>query len=373
MRSFVYESLPGRVIFGLGSIVRAPTEGDRLGRSHILLIYDPSAASIAKELAARLGRRIAGEFTDIRQHTPIETVLAARKAAASAGADCVITIGGGSTTGFGKAITLESGIDMIAIPTTYAGSEMTPIYGITADRHKRTGRDPRVLPKVVIYDPELTTSLPPATTGASGINALAHCVEALYAEEENPITSLIAEEGIRALARGIPASVREPKDLAARSDALYGAFLAGAALAVVGMAVHHRVCHVLGGSYGLPHAETNAVVLPHSVRFNQDAAPEAMRRVAIALAVDDPASGLFDLAVAVSAPTSLESLGMRYEDLDEAARIVAESPLWNPRAVEVAGIRELLEDAYWGRRPSSREPTTIGASTKWRSVPTKRG
>ena len=367
MRSFVYESLPGRVIFGLGSISRAPAEVERLGRTHVLLIYDPSTAATAQELAVRLGRRIAGEFTDIRQHTPIETVLAARKAAADAGADCVITIGGGSTTGFGKAIALESGIDTIAIPTTYAGSEMTPIYGITADRHKRTGRDLRVLPKVVIYDPELTTSLPPATTGASGINALAHCVEALYAEEENPITSLVAEEGIRALARGIPASVREPANLAARSDALYGAYLGGAALAVVGMALHHRVCHVLGGTFGLPHAETNAVVLPHSVRFNQDAASEAIGRVASALGVDDPATGLFDFAVAVSAPTSLESLGMRYADLDEAARMAAEPPLWNPRPVEAAGVRELLEHAFWGRRPLSREATTIGASS-WASA-----
>ena len=367
MRSFVYESLPGRVIFGLGSIGRAPAEVERLGRTHVLLIYDPSAAGIAKELAVRLGRRVAGEFTDIRQHTPIETVLAARNAATDAGADCVITVGGGSTTGFGKTIALESGIDTMAIPTTYAGSEMTPIYGITADRHKRTGRDLRVLPKVVIYDPELTTSLPPAVTGASGINALAHCVEAMYAEEENPITSLIAEEGIRALARGIPASVREPANLSARSDALYGAYLAGAALAVVGMAVHHRVCHVLGGTYGLPHAETNAVVLPHAVRFNQDAAPAAMSRISQALAVDDPASGLFDFAVAVSAPTTLEALGMRHEDLDEAARLAAEPPLWNPRPVEAAGIRELLEEAFWGRRPSSRDASAVGASANWSS------
>jgi alcohol dehydrogenase class IV len=363
MKSFVFESLPGRVIFGLGSIGLAPAEVERLGRARVLLIYDPSSAVVAKQLAARLGGRVVGEFTDIRQHTPIETVLAARKAATDTRADCVITIGGGSTTGFGKAIALESGIDTIAIPTTYAGSEMTPIYGITADRHKRTGRDIRVLPKAVIYDPELTTSLPPAATGASGMNAMAHCVEALYAQGENPITSLIAEEGLRALARGIPASVREPTDLAARSDALYGAYLAGAALAVVGMAVHHRICHVLGGTFGLPHAETNAAVLPHTVRFNQDAAPRAMERVARALAVDEPASGLFDFAAAVSAPLSLESLGMRHEDLDETARMAAEPPLWNPRPVEVAPIRELLEDAFWGRRPSSREPASVGAVT----------
>jgi maleylacetate reductase len=362
MRAFTYEALPGRVVFGVGSIERAPAEVERLGHKRVLLVYDPSSKQVAKDLAVRLRGAVAGEFTDIRQHTPIAAVEAARRAAKEAAADCVLTIGGGSTTGFAKGIALEQDLDSIAIPTTYAGSEMTPIFGITSDGQKRTGRDLRVLPKTVIYDPALTVSLPASVTAASGMNALAHCIEALYAEEENPITSLIAEEGIRALARGIPASVREPGNLQARSDALYGAYLAGAALAVVGMALHHRICHVLGGTFGLPHAETNAVILPHAVGFNQPAAPEAMARAARALGVEDAPDGLFDFALKVSAPTSLRSLGIRHEDLAEAARLIADGAHWNPRPVNAAQIAELLEEAFQGRRPQSHEITVSGTS-----------
>jgi alcohol dehydrogenase class IV len=325
----------------------------------VLVVTDPATKPVADDVIADLGDRFAGVFTDIQLHVPAEAADQARQAAADAGADGVLTLGGGSTTGFGKVIVLEAGIPLIAVPTTYAGSEMTPIYGITADGLKRTNRDLRVLPKTVIYDPALTTTLPPAVTGPSGMNALAHCVEALYAKEENPITSLMAEEGIRALARGIPASVREPENLAARSDALYGAYLAGAALAVVGMALHHRICHVLGGTFGLAHGDVNAVILPHAARFNQPAAPEALDRVARALGVDDAAAGLFDLALSIGAPTSLAALGMKEADLVEAARLSADPPPWNPRPVEVDDMVSLLEDAFHGRRPAPGRPAGV--------------
>jgi maleylacetate reductase len=266
-------------------------------------------------------------------------------------ADCAVTIGGGSTTGFGKVIALRLELPLIAVPTTYAGSEMTPIYGITSGGRKNTWRDLRVLPRIVVYDPALTVSLPPFVTGPSGINAIAHCVEALYGKGANPITSLMAEEGIRALARGIPGAVRDSADLEARSDALYGAYLAGASLAAVGMAVHHRICHVLGGTYGLSHGDVNSVILPHAARFNRDAAPEALDRAARALGVDDAATGLFDFALEVGAPTSLEQLGMREEDIAEASRLTADPPPWNPRPVDAEGIAALLDDAFVGRRP----------------------
>lgn len=361
MRAFTYDALPGRVIFGVGAVKRVSAEVERLGHERVLLIHDPSSQDVAKEIAVRLRGLVAGEFTDIRQHTPIAAVEAARRVAKEVQADCVLTIGGGSTTGFAKGIALEQGLDTIAIPTTYAGSEMTPIFGITSDGQKRTGRDLKVLPKTVIYDPALTVSLPAAVTGASGMNALAHAVEALYAEEENPITSLVAEESIRALARGIPASVREPGNLEARSDALYGAYLAGAALAVVGMALHHRICHVLGGTFGLPHAETNAVILPHVVRFNEAAAPEAIARVGRALGVADAGGGLFDFALAVAAPTSLRSLGIRHEDLPEAARLVSEGHHWNPRPATRAEIEQILEQAFSGNRPVGSDAKTVVA------------
>jgi alcohol dehydrogenase class IV len=182
-------------------------------------------------------------------------------------------VGGGSTTGLGKAIALATGLDQIVVPTTYAGSEMTPILGQTERGVKTTQRSPAILPEVVIYDVDLTLTLPPALTATSGLNAIAHAVEALYAQDRNPIVSLMAEEGIAALARSLPVLVDAASDLAARSDALYGAWLCGACLGAVGMALHHKLCHTLGGSFDLPHAETHAVVLPHAVAYNSAAAP----------------------------------------------------------------------------------------------------
>ncbi|MGH2579862.1 MAG: maleylacetate reductase [Actinomycetota bacterium] len=359
MRAFTFDALPGRVVFGVGSVERLPDEVDRLGADRILLVVDPANRERGEALRERLGERCSGVFTDVQPHVPIEAARDAREAARESGADCVVTLGGGTTTGFGKAIALESDLSTVAIPTTYAGSEMTPIYGLTSDGRKQTGRDTRVLPKTVIYDPSLTTSLPASVTGPSGMNALAHCVEALYGKEANPVTSLMAEEGIRALALGIPTTVREPMNLEARSEALYGAYLAGAALAVVGMAVHHRICHVLGGTFGLAHGDVNAVILPHAARFNHPAAPEALDRAARALGVDDAAAGLFDLALSMGAPTSLAALGMSEKDVAEAARLSADPPPWNPRPVEVDDMVSLLEDAFHGRRPAPGRPAGV--------------
>jgi len=351
MRAFTFDALPGRVVFGVGSLARLPDEVGLLGSTRVLVLTDPATAEAALEVERALGHHYVGTFRDIQQHVPIEGVAMARAAAHRHGADCLVTVGGGSTTGFGKAIALDSGIPTVAIPTTYAGSEMTPIYGITADGRKRTGRDIRVLPKTVIYGPALPTTLPPSVTGPSGINAIAHCVEALYGQDANPITSLIAEEGIRALARGIPASVREPRNLDARSDALYGAYLAGAALAVVGMAIHHRICHILGGSFGLQHGDVNAVILPQAARYNAASAPEAMDRIARALGVNEAAAGLFDFAASIGAPTALAELGVREVDLDRVAAMTVDPAPWNPRPVDLASVRALLDDAYYGRRP----------------------
>ena len=354
MRAFTYDALPGRIVFAVGAVARLRDEVDRLGIKRALVFYDVSVKDVGHELIEGLGSRVAGEFTDIQQHVPIEVAERARKAARDIGADGAVTLGGGSTTGFGKVVALDPGLPLIAIPTTYAGSEMTPIYGITSDGQKRTSHDSRVLPRTVLYDPALTTSLPAFVTGPSGLNAMAHCVEALYAKDANPITSLMAQEGIGALATGILASVKEPTDLVARSEALYGAYLAGASLGVVGMALHHRICHVLGGTFGLPHGDVNAVVLPHVIRYNQDAAPEAMARVAAALNSSDPATGIFDFARAVGASPSLEELGFHREDLPEVVRLTVDSPPWNPRPVEADGVAALLDAAFSGRRPDPR-------------------
>jgi maleylacetate reductase len=352
---FTYDALPGRVVFAVGAVDRVADEVARLGSERVLVITDANAKATAEAIGERLGSRLAAMFADVRQHVPEELAAAARAAAADVDADGLVTVGGGSATGLGKAVAVETGVPIVAVPTTYAGSEMTPIYGITG-AHKQTGRDLRALPKVVVYDPALTTGLPAEVTGPSAFNALAHCVEALYAPGANPIIGLLAEEGIRALGRSLPDAVRRPDDLDARSGTLYGAYLAGAALAVAGTALHHKLCHVLGGTYGLVHGDVNAVILPHAVAYNVPAVPEAMARVAAALggpAEAGAAAGvLFDLAVAIGAPISLEAIGMPADGLDEAAALgVAEVGDSNPRPVDEPGLRALLQSAYEGSRP----------------------
>ena len=285
-------------------------------------------------------------------HVPIESARKARALAAELGADCAVAIGGGSTIGLGKAIALEAPIPIIAIPTTYAGSEMTPIYGITEGGLKRTGRDVRVLPRSVIYDPDLTMTLPLGMSLVSGMNAIAHAAEGLYAQDGNPVMSLMAEEGIRALAKGMPALAAAPDDKEARALCLYGAWLCGTVLGNVGMALHHKLCHTLGGSFNLPHAETHTVVLPHALAYNSPAAPEAMARIADGdrrlRRGRRPAP---DGGEARRCPTALRDLGLKEADLDRACEIALANPYWNPRPIEAAPLRALLQRAWEGAEP----------------------
>ena len=350
---FVYEALPSRVVFGAGSLQKLPEEIDKLGVARALVLCTPEQRAIGAGIAGMLGSRSAGLFDGAVMHVPLEVAEAARNAARRLQVDCCVAIGGGSTTGLAKAVALTAKLPILAIPTTYAGSEMTPIWGITEGGVKKTGRDVVVLPKTVIYDPALTTSLPVALSVTSGINAIAHCVEALYAHDGNPIVSLMAEEGIRALAAALPVIVRNPSDVNARSEALYGAWLAGVSLGTAGMALHHKLCHTLGGSFNLPHAETHAIVLPHAARYNRDAAPEAMARVARALGAPDAPGGLYDLEAKLGLSMRLSEIGMREADLERAARIATESPYPNPRPVEYQEVLALLRGAYEGRRPEA--------------------
>jgi alcohol dehydrogenase class IV len=290
-------------------------------------------------------------FTDAVMHHPIEVIVAARQRARELEADCYVTIGGGTTTGTGKLIALETGLPVIAIPTTYAGSEMTPIYGMTEGGVKKTGRDRRVLPRTVIYDPALTVSLPPHISGPSGMNAMAHCVEALYAHDGNPIVTLMAAEGIRALARSLPVVVREPANLEMRSEALYGAWLAGIVLGQAAMGIHHKLCHTLGGTFNLPHADVHTVVLPHATAYNRGFAPAAMKIAAEALGAKDAAEGIFDLIATIGAPRALKDIGMPMDGLERAAELATQNQYPNPRPIEIGPIRELLRNAYEGRRP----------------------
>lgn len=358
MKSFTYNGQPSRVVFGAGALTHLEREIDLLQGRRALVLSTPGHSGQADMVAERLGARCAGIFARAVMHVPIETAREAREQARLLGADCVVAIGGGSTTGLGKAIALESGLPILAIPTTYAGSEMTPIYGITEAGLKKTGKDPRVLPRTVIYEPELTLALPVALSVTSGMNAIAHAAEGLYAQDSNPVMDLMAEEGIRALAKALPAIRVQATDQQARSDALYGAWLCGTVLGNVGMALHHKLCHTLGGSFNLPHAEVHTVVLPQAMAFNAVAAPDAMQRIARALGLDgasSAAAGLFDLASHNGAPVALRDIGMKAADLDRAADIAVSNPYWNPRPFTAAQrneIRELLQKAHEGVRPS---------------------
>ena len=357
MREFVFNGQPSRVVFGPGSLIHMEREIEHLGARRALVLSTPEQAQQAQMVADRLGSRAAGIFPRAVMHVPIETAREAREAARRLGADCAVAIGGGSTVGLGKAIALESGLPILAIPTTYAGSEMTPIYGITEAGLKKTGRDARVLPRTVIYDPELTLSLPVMMSVTSGLNAIAHAAEGLYAQDSNPVMDLMAEEGIRALAQALPLVRQLSGDIDARGDALYGAWLCGSVLGNVGMALHHKLCHTLGGSFNLPHAEVHTVVLPQAIAFNATAAPKAMTRIERALGVTgkvSAAAGLFDLAANNGAPVALRDIGMKESDLDRAAHIAVSNPYWNPRplgAEQRSDIRDLLHRAYEGVRP----------------------
>jgi maleylacetate reductase len=284
-------------------------------------------------------------------HTPVAVTEKALGVAMELGADVVISLGGGSTTGLGKAIALRTGLPQIAIPTSYAGSEATPILGETRDGRKITQRAPAILPDVVIYDVDLTLTLPPGLTVTSGLNAIAHAIEALYAENRNPLISQLAISGIEALVRALPAIVSDPADATARSDALYGAWACGTCLGSVGMALHHKVCHVLGGSFDLPHAETHSVILPHAVAYNEASAHAQLQPVANLLGAQSAATGLWDLARALGAPIALKDIGMPEAGLDKAAAEVTANPYWNPRPVAPAPIRAMLADAFNGTRP----------------------
>lgn len=356
MIDFEYSQLPARVVFGFGTIARIPDEVTMRGCRRVLALCDPHHA---KDAAARVIDTLAeiavGLSVDAAMHTPVEVTDRVMAQVRETKADCLLSLGGGSTTGLSKALALRTDLPQIVVPTTYAGSEATPILGQTERGRKTTIRSPKVLPEVIVYDVELTMSLPKRLSVVSGINAIAHAVEALYAKDANPITSSLAAEAISRIGRALPRIVAEPNDRNARADALFGAWACGNCLGTVGMSLHHRLCHTLGGSFDLPHADTHTVILPHVVAFNSTAAPHAIDRVARALNVDGAAAGLYDLAASLGAPTALRSIGMSEKDLDNLATDLAVSAsYWSPREIERDAIRALLDDAFHGRRPPNR-------------------
>ncbi len=353
MLDFIYQAFAARIVFGSGKVSEIAAEVDRLGGKSALVISTGSQRAVADAAIERLGGNFAVRIDGAVMHVPRADVNDAVVLARRQGCDSVVAIGGGSAIGLAKGIALDTGLPVIAVPSTYAGSEMTDIWGISEGDGKVTGRAPVVVPKCVIYDPDLTRDLPARLAGPSGINAIAHSVEALYAQNRNPVLSMIAEEGIRALASGLPAVCAGSAGDEERGRAVYGAFMCGLALATATMGIHHKLCHVVGGTFGLPHAETHTIVLPHATHYNRDAAPEAMAAVARALGADSAAGGLFDLALRIGAPTALRDLGLEEENLDRAADIATAAPYYNPQPVDRDGVRRLLDDAFHGRRPGS--------------------
>ncbi|MFE1880422.1 maleylacetate reductase [Streptomyces diastatochromogenes] len=349
---FVHETRPVRVVFRPGASVTAvPDEARRLGLRRLLVVCGRRGETVARAVAEALGDACAGLHAEARMHVPVEVADRAVAVAREAGADGCVAVGGGSAIGLGKAIALRTGLPLIAVPSTYAGSEMTPVWGLTEGGVKRTGRDPVVQPRSVVYDPELTLSLPVPLSVTSGINALAHAVEALYAPDTSPLVSLMAEEGTRAMAGALPRLAAEPADLDARGRALYGAWLCGECLGATTMGLHHKLCHVLGGTFGLPHAETHTVILPYALAYNAPAVPQAMAALHRALDTRDAPRALRDLSVRLGAPRSLAELGLKEDDLVVAAEQVTGRPYANPRPVTAEGVLGVLRAAYAGREP----------------------
>ncbi len=350
MKSFTYAGSPARILFGSGRSAEVSSAVEALGCRRALVLATPHQKADAEALSDRLGTLSVGVFSGAVMHTPVDVTDEALKLVKDTEADCVVSLGGGSTTGLGKAIAYRTDLPQVVIPTTYAGSEVTPILGQTEGGRKTTVRNASILPEIVIYDPDLTLGLPVGMSVTSGLNAMAHAIEGLYAQDRNPVSTLMALDGLRAFRDSLPVLVKSPEDTDARAEALYGAWLCGTVLGTVGMALHHKICHTLGGSFDTPHAETHAVMLPHTAAFNAEAA-RAELAAAAELFGGSIGGGLWDFAKSIGAPLSLKDFGLVEADLDRAADIAVENPYWNPRPIDRASIRTLLQNAWEGVRP----------------------
>jgi maleylacetate reductase len=345
---FIYQGLPARVVFGRGTITKLSEEVERLGLTRVLVLSTPEQVVLAERARELLGVRAAGVFSGATMHTPVEVTERALEAAKACKADGVVAVGGGSTIGLGKAIALRTDLPQIVVPTTYAGSEMTPILGETRDGRKTTQRGPKIQPEVVIYDVDLTLTLPPVMSALSGFNAMAHAAEALYASDRNPVVSLMAEEGVRAIYEALPEVLLNPADPDARTKLLYGAWLSACCLGSTSMGLHHKLCHTLGGLFDLPHAQTHAILLPYALTYNAPAIPEALTRLARAMDAECAIGALMHLEGACGIPLALRDIGMPEEGVELAVDETLANPYSNPRPIEAAPLREILSRAWAG-------------------------
>ncbi|AQH05934.1 maleylacetate reductase (plasmid) [Burkholderia sp. KK1] len=350
MLDFIYQGLPSRVRFGAGTISEIGAEAEKLGCQRVMVVVSAPQMADADRIQSTLGVACAGVFGGAVMHTPVEVTQVALEKVRAWHADGIVALGGGSAIGLSKAIALHTDLPQLVIPTTYAGSEMTPILGQTESGVKTTQRTLKVLPETVIYDVELTYSLPLAMSVCSGINAMAHSVEALYASDTNPIIRQLAETGIAALYSGLPKLRDDAKDPEVRAETLYGSWLSATCLASTSMGLHHKLCHTLGGALNLPHAETHTVVLPHALAYNAPNVRDAVEILKRAMG-GGIAGRIYDVAKDAGVPVALRDIGMAESDIDKVTAAVMSKPYPNPRPLNQDLIRRLLRNAWAGVRP----------------------
>ena len=337
---FEYTPVPSKAVFGKNSTMKLREEVEALGGTRVMIACTKNMVARISHILDDMGDMVVSIYDKAEAHCPEHIALGAVKEFNDTNCDIVVVIGGGSTIGIGKAITLRTDAPLIVVATTPCGSESTPIHGMLIGNKKKTGRDRKVIARTSIYDPVLTTSMNAHLTGTIGMNSLAHCIEALYAQVKSPVSDIMAVEGIKALTQGLPESIKSPDNLDAREQVLYGGMLSGYCVTLAGIAIHHKLCHVLGGHHGIPHGESNSVVLPYAVAYNESAAPEAMKKIRNAMGTDSASGGIYDFATIIGVPKSLKELGMNESDLDLAAKETVERTPYNPKAVDEKSVRE---------------------------------
>uniref|UniRef100_UPI003F496166 maleylacetate reductase n=1 Tax=Nonomuraea bangladeshensis TaxID=404385 RepID=UPI003F496166 len=340
-----HETAPARVLIGQGACDRVAGEVERLGGERVLLVSTPSAAAASERVAGALGTCLAARFDRAAPHTPVTVTAQAMAVVEATRTDCVIAIGGGSAIGLAKAVSARTGMPQIAVPTTYAGSEATPVLGETENGVKTTRRDPALAPGTIIYDPDLTLGMPRGLTRTSAMNALAHAVEALWAPDATRLTDALATEAVDGILRALPEVLADPADPDARGQLQTAAWLAGVCLAQTRMGLHHQLAHVLGGSFDLPHAELHTILLDHVMAYNLPSAPGALARLT-RLVGPNPVQVVARLTREYEGPTTLGALGIPLDGLRGIAERVAANPYPNPRPLTADAVLDLLERAW---------------------------
>jgi maleylacetate reductase len=346
---FVYQSQAVRVQFGRGKVGSVPAELEFHKKSRALVLCTNSSRATAERIQSEVPGRVADIHQLPKTGDARERLARLIDHARQKNADCLIVIGGGSPIGFAKTVAANADLRSIAVVTTYSGSEMASGWSIGAGPDRMSGEDDRCLPLTAIYDPELTLSLPRRVSAASGMNAMAHAVESLYGPDVNPVVAMYASQAVAILGARLPEVVDKPNDIDARTDLLYGAWLAAAFRAQVG--VEHLLAQRVRQGFGLDHSHCHAIFTPYAIAFNAKAAPEAIDMIAKALLAEDAGRGLYDLNVRIGLPTGLKDLGMKEADIPKAVDLVAAAKFVNPRPVSRDDLQSLITQAFHGEPP----------------------